>query len=82
MIMLVITCKIARVAVVVVDIFIDSKGRLMMIKDMLIQQISLKQLRHVCDYFKAAGYRLVSWMQGNFPIEQFGKNYWIPTWTR
>ena len=37
------------------DFFIDSKGRLMMINDMLIQQISaLQQLQHICVYFKVA----------------------------
>ena len=33
------------------DFFIDSKGRLMMIKDMLIQQISLQQLQHTVFVF-------------------------------
>ena len=39
------------------DFFIDNEGSLMTIKDMLIQQISLQQLRRICVHFKIAGYR-------------------------
>ena len=39
------------------DFFIDNKGSLTTIKDMLIQQISLQQLRRICVKFKITGYR-------------------------
>jgi hypothetical protein len=39
------------------DFFIDNEGSLTTIKDMLIQQILLLQLRRICVHFKIAGYR-------------------------
>ena len=37
------------------DFFIDNKGSLTTIKDMLIQQISLQRLRRICVHFQIAG---------------------------
>ena len=39
------------------DFFIDNKGSLTMIKDMLIQQMSLQRLHCICVHFKIAAYR-------------------------
>ena len=53
-----------------------SKGSLRTIKDMLIQQILLQQLRRICIHFKIAGYRNKTKMIMITLIKSFVKDSW------